>query len=293
MISISDKNPMTTAEMEELWKTCFHDSPGFTDFYFREIYKRNIVVEMKENGHVIGMIHMNPYAFSRDGEKIIRGYFIVGVAVDPAWRRRGCMKKMLQYAIAEAEERAASFLYLWPADVRYYQGSGFRSETEMDEILLPADQLKTCAGRLRNNSHIDEAYGEIRNTLYRPVYSGQNIACLEAELSSEGGRYISPGESGIPAGSFSLLPEGDSLTVEHVVPGERLSDFMADLLDMAAETCDGRYHKVRITLDHRIARCLKEEIPAEQILFRYPYMVLPLRRLIREDPGDFLFTEVV
>lgn len=104
----------------KLWQDCFHDSDIFTDYYFDYYFRENRVLMLEEDGALKAMLHLNPYAFCMDGQKV-DSYYIVGVATDKAYRHRGAMTRLLKKAFEVAYARQMPFVYLMPADEAIYR----------------------------------------------------------------------------------------------------------------------------------------------------------------------------
>ena len=112
-------------ELKKLWKTAFHDEDAYIEYYFRTVAAGNLIFAAWEDGHVVSMVHLNPYTLICSG-KTFRCHYIVGVATEPEYRRRGIMKRLLAAALAELKERNEGFTYLMPAKEIYYQSMGFQ-----------------------------------------------------------------------------------------------------------------------------------------------------------------------
>lgn len=294
MISLSDKNSEDLREMKELWNDCFHDSEGFTDYYFHQVIRKNQIVVMKEAGQIVGMIHLNPYTFSPDGEHLIRVAYVVGVAVWEEYRRQGRMGRMMEYAMAQLEEQHVQAAYLWPADERYYRNMGFVPVTRMEKVVFTPEELKKLVQSV--NSTVDETFHSRMKDLILPVYSGDEE--FTGELSSEQGIYQTLREGKVRIGSFSALwnEEHSVLSVEHFLPDHSIRELLTGLLIQVRQE---KYlpEKIEITMDSRLMDCIRAEVNPDKISLSYRYMV---RRL--QKPGSlfpagaeyqFLFTEVV
>ncbi len=287
MISLSDKNSNEMIEIRQLWSDCFHDSEGFMNYYFNNIVKKNKIVVMKENKKVVGMIHLNPYVFSKDGKRIIRTYYIVGVAVGEAYRREGRMKKMMEYVAADMEEEHIPFVYLWPKDVHYYESMGYKTVTNIDRVILKKENLKKFAELLATDD-VDLGYMKLFPELYRALYSGNEFS---AELASENGRFIKSVRGEHNIGSFSMLKNEDIISVEHFCPVESLKQLIAELIEQLLK--NGDFKQAEISIDRRLTDCLGKSKDAVEINEDHVYMVKILKDTPDKIWNDCLFTEVV
>lgn len=109
-----------------LWRDCFQDSEQYMEYYFSEKVKNNIVYELSEEHHIVSMLHLNPYGMCVKGRKELANY-IVGVATEEAYRKRGYMKELLHWSLNELYREGQLFTYLMPAAQAIYSPHGFRT----------------------------------------------------------------------------------------------------------------------------------------------------------------------
>ena len=153
------------SELRRLWRECFADSKEYEDYYFKQVYKDNIVyllenselktlaaqdVESGEEHCVTGMLHLNPY-LCRIEKKPLCLHYIVGVATKTTARRKGVMRKLLCESLKDLYERKEPFTYLMPADVRYYEPFGFASVNYKQEWGFLAEQKEDFCGNERKH----------------------------------------------------------------------------------------------------------------------------------------------
>lgn len=194
-------------QVRRLWEEIFsEDAASYLDFYFTYVYPENSLVLAKDNGSIIGMIHMNPYQLENS-----MIYYIVGVATMPEYRGQGIMRKMMDFGIAYAKEKNIKELILLPVDERFYGSFGFEfvSRQYNTHLLTPhntyASEKETFVDQLSNNLYKDiktsSMFTEAMNALkrlqenkYLPYEAIWNIKYLEslyAEMMSENGKIIS------------------------------------------------------------------------------------------------------
>lgn len=113
-------------QLKRLWKTAFHDTDAYIEYYFQSVVSRNIVFAAWDDKKLVSMIHLNPYTLLCQGKEIVCHY-IVGVATLPEYQRKGIMKHLLQIVLDELRERGEGFTYLMPAKEEYYYRSGFQN----------------------------------------------------------------------------------------------------------------------------------------------------------------------
>ena len=65
----------------EIWEDNFHDPVSYANFYFNEVYGKNVVLlneEMSADENlVMGMLHLNPYTLHVKGQPAEAKYFVV------------------------------------------------------------------------------------------------------------------------------------------------------------------------------------------------------------------------
>ena len=138
-----------------LWHEAFgEDSESFTDYYFTEKVKNNRILVLEEQGQIVSMLHQNPYRL-RVGSQIWPVDYIVGVATQKKWRRRGCMRRLLVRMMQEMWEEGMPFCFLMPADEAIYRPFHFtwifdqpKWELREDPALTrqPLNALRDSAG---------------------------------------------------------------------------------------------------------------------------------------------------
>lgn len=119
----------------KLWKDCFGDSKQYMDYYFSEKLIDNTVYMLEEDGHVVSMLHLNPYEMMVEGE-ILTANYIVGVATEEAYRKRGYMGRLLKAAFHDMYEDGQLFTYLMPAAYAIYAPYDFRYIYEQRRLSL-------------------------------------------------------------------------------------------------------------------------------------------------------------
>ena len=324
MIRLSDKSASEIAEMKVLWKEYFGDSDGFIDFYFDKICAGNKIVVMREDGILTGMLHLNPYVFSRDNKEIIRTYYVVGVMVREGYRNQGRMKKLFDYAYSVLSSERIKFIYLWPANEAYYTGVGFGTVSQMVDITFKKEDIELLRDEMVT-SKSDIEFGKVIRDLVMPMYSADNINAMVSEMCSEGGSFNCLEKMGTIQGCYSILRNGDTLEVDHIVPYFGLREYMGRLFDSIEETLgnieaeeyaadadeiieeaentedingieniddDSSIKYIKLTMDYRIMQCFKHTLDMNQVSLSRKYMVAALEEL-PFDPRNLLLSEIV
>ncbi len=82
-------------DIRSLWETCFPDESGFNEYYFKNIFKLDNTLVLKNTDGLEAMLQMLPY-FMAVGEKVQKITYIYGACTSPEHRKKGCMAKLLE-----------------------------------------------------------------------------------------------------------------------------------------------------------------------------------------------------
>lgn len=123
-----EKTDKALEQVWRLWKDCFQDTDEYMDFYFQWKMKDNVILGSYDEEKLVSMVQLNPYELSVQGEKT-SSYYIVGVATDAQYRKRGLMRQLLTEAMNRMYEEEVPFTYLMPAKEAIYLPFDFRIVT--------------------------------------------------------------------------------------------------------------------------------------------------------------------
>ena len=133
------------------------DSTSFVDYYFTEKTKDNEIYVLEEDGAVRSMLHLNPYQIMVNGiEKT--AHYIVAVATQETWRKRGYMKVLIRKALKDMYRNGENFTFLMPAAEAIYLPHDFSKVYEQEKRYFhgEGEQLKTEeAGEPGSYTHLD------------------------------------------------------------------------------------------------------------------------------------------
>ena len=143
------------------------DSKSFVDYYYTEKTKDNVIYAAEEDGQICGMLHLNPYVLSVNGtEKEVN--YIVAVATQEAYRRRGYMAALLRRSLRDMYEAGQSFTFLMPVAEGIYLPHDFRTVYEQEKryvgageesaLLLPATEADCAELSEAANRYLEENY---------------------------------------------------------------------------------------------------------------------------------------
>lgn len=103
-----------------LWETVFpEDSQAFLDYYYFFKVKDNHIYVIEEDKDIRSMLQLNPYVLCIGDHKELCHY-IIAVATEEPYRRRGYMGKLLMKAMQDMYRKKEPFTYLMPAAEAIY-----------------------------------------------------------------------------------------------------------------------------------------------------------------------------
>ena len=118
-------SPEEHIKTRRLWEEIFtEDTPKFLDYYYSVKAKDNEIYVIEDNGEIVSMLHLNPYEM-RVKDKIYQTHYIVAVATDERYRKRGLMRQLLNHAMQVMVDRGEPFTFLMPASEAIYKPFGF------------------------------------------------------------------------------------------------------------------------------------------------------------------------
>lgn len=110
----------------ELWEEIFtEDTKEFLDYYYTRKTADNEIYAIEEEGAIRSMLQLNPYKL-RINQRCFPTNYIIAVATEERYRRRGWMGMLLKHAMREMYERKEPFTFLMPAAEAIYYPYDFR-----------------------------------------------------------------------------------------------------------------------------------------------------------------------
>ena len=109
-----------------LWEKVFpEDSKAFLDYYYFIKTRDNQIYVIEEDGAVRSMLQLNPYMMRIGGTQQLCNY-IIAVATEEAYRKRGYMGRLLKASMMDMYEQKQPFTFLMPAAEAIYMPYDFR-----------------------------------------------------------------------------------------------------------------------------------------------------------------------
>lgn len=110
----------------KLWEEIFtEDTKEFLDYYYTRKTEDNEIYVIEEGQSICSMLQLNPYQL-RINQSCFLANYIIAVATDVRYRRRGWMGLLLKHAMRQMYERREPFTFLMPAAEAIYYPYDFR-----------------------------------------------------------------------------------------------------------------------------------------------------------------------
>lgn len=184
-------------KVRKLWELCFHDSPAFTDLYFRMRYTNEVNLAIQSGDSVIAALQMLPYPMTFCGRTIDTSY-ISGACTHPDFRGKGVMRELLTEAFGQMHRKGVLLTTLIPAEpwlFDYYARSGYapvfnvhpRTFVADPAISLPPDYSITST-----DSFAPRLYTDFEQKMRRRPcciqHTADDFKVVLADLQLSGGR---------------------------------------------------------------------------------------------------------
>lgn len=109
-----------------LWEKVFsEDSKAFLDYYYFLKTRENEIYVIEEENAIRSMLQLNPYVLQVESEQF-DGHYIIAVATEAAYRKRGYMGALLRQSMQDMYNRKELFTFLMPAAEAIYTPYDFR-----------------------------------------------------------------------------------------------------------------------------------------------------------------------
>lgn len=109
-----------------LWELVFsEDTKTFLDYYYYFKARDNEIFVIEEDGAIRSMLQLNPYMLQIEEDSHLCHY-VIAVATEEGYRRRGYMGKLLCQAMQEMYDKKEPFTFLMPAAEKIYTPYDFR-----------------------------------------------------------------------------------------------------------------------------------------------------------------------
>ena len=271
------------SELRSLYREAFDDSEGFLAFFFRQKFRPENVVFLREDGKIVSALHFIPKRLSVRGAEFAFP-FVVAAATRKDHRGQGLMHELLEKAFLELHNRGIVLSGLSPFSESFYAETGFvtiqRSEESEPEILSP-DPYRYETATPETMDAVRRLYEEkAADADVRIVRDEAAWRLFHQEVAADGGEIVLVKEGEKPVGYFTAFPSG----VEEVCfPGESKTAYVSRFRGLALP---------RFGMDRKDGHTMIRILDVKKFLTEYPYdpALTALRRLRLTDtsfpPGN-------
>ncbi len=249
-------------ELRRLWQEAFEEEEAYLDFYHRYHLHHNRIWTLWDGERLIAMLHANPYQIQVNGA-LLQSCFIVGIATDPRYRRKGCMGRLMNTALRTFQKEGMDFVYLVPQNELAYLPFGFQTIGEQHTWRRPVRHDELVRWRAEEEAQmLPMGLPGLPGTLSLPEYrklpgtflagnligkkSSEQEAARKKRAGGEGTDLIREGQEP-PAVWQEQLPEQINL-LNGELEGERLAEFANHWLESQAVSFtfrDAEYYQKR------------------------------------------------
>ncbi len=227
---IEKANEKMLNEIKHVWKVCFpKQDPRYMDFYFKNIYDPDSCYVNIEDGMVVSVLMRNRHALMFN-DRVISVSMICGVATLPEYRRKGCMKELMDVVI-DACEHSELLTLIQTENPSIYEPYGFRMIYNRTDFTLQRKDVRriTNFGCAYEPSAIDllkvySAFIKRFNGFY--ARDLEYFVRYKKEVTAVGGKFVAyyDGKNQI-RGYAAMIPQGSELRVEEIVYLDSMSLF--------------------------------------------------------------------
>lgn len=160
------ENDSLKTQMMKLWKETFHDSDDYVNLIFENYFNPDLVECEIIDGRVVAMLLAIPYSFLLKNnlekseiycdKKILKALYLCGLAVDPKYRGKSIMKKLID-KFESRNYRNFDFMFLIPANsklLKYYENLGWKIFSYKNKINL--NEIDCIENKLCENIEIEK-----------------------------------------------------------------------------------------------------------------------------------------
>lgn len=127
-------------ELIKLYKESFDDSPEYINNFFKQYYSKRNTRCIVDNGDLVSALYLviKRLVFS---EKILRTFFLVGVATKEKYRKKGYLKKLIRLTLDDLALMNTPFVMLYPNKREVYEKLGFVTVSQVGKYFAKYDGI--------------------------------------------------------------------------------------------------------------------------------------------------------
>ncbi len=191
---ISKALPQEKKIVYGIWKQVFAgDDGGYTDYFFRTLYKPENTLVLKESGNIVSTLMRIPHSIMLAGH-ILESSMILGVATIPSYRKRGCMHELMNDVLDEVEHRELVTL-IQAYNPSMYTQFGFEMVYYRRRYSIHRSQIPLCSNegltyKVQSQDLLDVYTAYVRRFDGFYLRTKEDFDHLQEECNAEGGKLI-------------------------------------------------------------------------------------------------------
>ena len=247
MLELRPSKPEEIPAQKALWKLAFGDDDSYIDDFYQRCAQPENMLVLLEDGALRSMLALLPVTVALPDGTTASASYIYALASDPAHRKQGFGRMLLQYVDFYLGERGVDCVITVPAEAglhRFFSTVGFTECFATRKIeLLAADVGKIADGDSISPIRPEE-YGILRERqlegAFHVVYCSRLLTYQQGICTMNGGallRVTAGGDEGCAV--VELSPKGSVVVKELLIKAERIP---AALAAIAAAFPADHYH---------------------------------------------------
>ncbi|MDR1683365.1 MAG: GNAT family N-acetyltransferase [Candidatus Symbiothrix sp.] len=190
----------------KMWKSCFpQDTETFIEWYFRNVYHEEESLIAIENNQPVAFVQMIPYDIKL-GNDIRPSIYLSGVMTHLDYRNRGYMRRLVQKALEETEQKAYHYAFLIPQEEKLfdlYAKYGFQRAFSKIEYRSQAENF-IANGKFQSYTSYNESDSQYLYSIYDNILKSYPNVVLKTKkqfdnilwdfFNEKGSLYVADGE---------------------------------------------------------------------------------------------------
>ncbi len=223
MLTIRSLTQADKLQAMDIWKSRFHDSPSFVEWFFAERFAPATSFCAEESGRIVSILHGSIMQLRVRG-LVLPAMMVSGVATLPGYEGRGIMKHVLSELFLACRKRHIPLAFHKPSHFSIYRTVGefpcydalFHSRDVDPDASVVWDGLPDARELLRIYEQATSHYsGCVIRSLCEMEKRVRDLTC-------DGTRFLLHRTGGIPDGYlFASLEEDGSLYCEEALASSR------------------------------------------------------------------------
>lgn len=131
--------------LKDLWNCIFKDEEDFVDMFMEKYFKKGNAVAYKKDDKIIAMVYFFWGEIADSSSKKIKTSFLYAVGTHPDYRKKGYMKKLLEFAFDYNREKGCEVCLVVSAldCMGLYETSGMKKCSELDVITIFPEEYQS------------------------------------------------------------------------------------------------------------------------------------------------------